>query len=189
MQYFDVVDAIVYVVGCDAPKRLRESLETLQLLLSSPLLANVPICVCLNKQDRKKLSKEEFDAEVTAMGINMNSGRVSSIHLTTAGNEDKEDPRTGVGIDGVLQWMELTFRNDPFTRKRYTDRVSGQIAALKEQLGSQTVNDGWKESTSGTAAAAAATNNSSTTKKDHHKSHHLKDKDKEKEAATVSSSS
>ena len=79
--YFDVTDALIYVLDASDEDRINEAKETLEGVLNHQALRNVPVLVLANKMDMAQLKPAQL---VEKMGLHTLRGREWNLQPTCA---------------------------------------------------------------------------------------------------------
>jgi ADP-ribosylation factor-like protein 3 len=99
--YFDNVDALIYVIDAADSKRLDESGVELKTLLEEEKLARVPVLVFANKQDLDNA----MPADAVATALNLNEIRDRKWHIQGC------SAKTGDGLQTGMEWVVQSFNN------------------------------------------------------------------------------
>ncbi|KAI8923024.1 ADP-ribosylation factor family-domain-containing protein [Entophlyctis helioformis] len=92
--YFESTDVLIYVVDSSDRRRLEETGEELNGLLSEPKLQGVPVLVFANKQDlMNALGGEEI-----ATGLNLDAIRDRTWHIQPC------SAKSGDGVQEGMEW-------------------------------------------------------------------------------------
>jgi GTP-binding protein SAR1 len=75
------VDGIVYLVDAADPDRFRESAQELEVILETPSIEAVPICVLGNKIDKKTAVSEEALREGLGLARAVGRGRPLEVFM------------------------------------------------------------------------------------------------------------
>ncbi|XP_033729457.1 ADP-ribosylation factor-like protein 3 [Pecten maximus] len=106
--YFDNTDVLIYVVDSSDRKRLMESGDELEELLSEDKLVGVPLLVFANKQDLENATPYGEIAE--GMGLQSIRSRSWNIFPCSA--------KTGEGLDEGIVWIQKKALNKDQGKKK-----------------------------------------------------------------------